>query len=152
MTPTSSVYDLIILKEDGFPEYATQIFNGFITNLQMQEGFLTFAQVNGPPVFIVLDSSYQAVDTIRIQNGLTTDTHDMILQANGNAYVINYDQEIVDMSQIFPGGHTSAIITGLVIQEVDPSDNVLFEWRSWDHFSILDGFMEEPIHLISQTG
>jgi len=29
-------------------------------------------------------------------------------------------------------------VTGLVIQELDPSKNVIFEWRSWDHFSFFD--------------
>jgi hypothetical protein len=29
-------------------------------------------------------------------------------------------------------------VTGLVIQELDPSKNVIFEWRSWDHFLFFD--------------
>ncbi len=29
-------------------------------------------------------------------------------------------------------------MTGLIIQELDPSKNVIFEWRSWDHFKVTD--------------
>ncbi|MEM7104142.1 MAG: arylsulfotransferase family protein [Bacteroidota bacterium] len=138
ITPTSSSYDLIILKEDGFPEYVNNNLNGFITNLQMQQGLLTFAQVSGPPKFLVMDSAYQFVDTLQMQNGLTTDTHELILKSNGSFYGISYDQEIIDMSQLVPGGNPQANVTGVVIQEVDPNNNVLFEWRSWDHFDIMD--------------
>ncbi|MGA2821271.1 MAG: arylsulfotransferase family protein [Anaerolineales bacterium] len=49
-----------------------------------------------------------------------------------------YDAETVDMSKIVQGGKKDATVTGLVSQELDPSKNVIFEWRSWDHFSFLD--------------
>jgi hypothetical protein len=42
------------------------------------------------------------------------------------------------MSQIVPGGDPAALVTGLVIQEVDVNGNVYFQWRSWDHFEITD--------------
>jgi hypothetical protein len=42
------------------------------------------------------------------------------------------------MSQIVPGGHPNAQVTGLVIQEIDQNQNIHFQWRSWDHFEITD--------------
>ena len=49
-----------------------------------------------------------------------------------------YDPQIVDMSQIVAGGDTAATVIGLIIQELDESKNVVFQWRSWDHFEITD--------------
>jgi hypothetical protein len=48
------------------------------------------------------------------------------------------DLETVDMSKVVPGGKSDASVTGLVIQEMDPSKNVIFEWRSWDHVKFTD--------------
>ncbi|HKB85273.1 MAG TPA: aryl-sulfate sulfotransferase, partial [Ignavibacteriaceae bacterium] len=36
------------------------------------------------------------------------------------------------------GGNHHAIVTGLILQEQDNSNNVVFQWRSWDHFKITD--------------
>jgi Arylsulfotransferase (ASST) len=44
----------------------------------------------------------------------------------------------MDMSKIVTGGKSSAQVTGLIIQELDASKNVIFQWRSWDHFQISD--------------
>jgi hypothetical protein len=49
-----------------------------------------------------------------------------------------YDGQIVDMSEIVAGGDPQALVIGLVIQEVDADNNVLFQWRSWDHIPITD--------------
>ena len=42
------------------------------------------------------------------------------------------------MDSIVPGGNPNAIVTGLIIQEIDTNKNVVFQWRSWDHFAITD--------------
>jgi hypothetical protein len=42
------------------------------------------------------------------------------------------------MSVIVPGGHPEALVVGCIVQEIDGQGNVIFEWRSWDHISILD--------------
>jgi hypothetical protein len=49
-----------------------------------------------------------------------------------------YDPEIVDMSQIIQGGNPNATVVGLIVQEIDENNNVVFQWRSWDHFAITD--------------
>lgn len=51
------------------------------------------------------------------------------------------------MSQIVVGGNPNAIVTGLVIQEVDISGTVYFQWRSWDHFLITDA--TDDINLLA---
>lgn len=86
----------------------------------------------------MLDSHYQAINRIDAGDGYTADLHDLQFLPNGNALLMIYDTETVDMSRIVPGGQKDAAVTGLVIQEQDPSGNVTFEWRSWDHFAFLD--------------
>ena len=46
------------------------------------------------------------------------------------------------MSQIIPGGDTNATVLGLIVQEIDENKNVIFQWRSWDHFQITDATHE----------
>ncbi len=89
-------------------------------------------------IFYLLDSHYQVVDSYQAGNGYTADLHDLQILPNGNALLMAYDAETVDMSKVVAGGKTDATVTGLVIQELDPSKNVIFEWRSWDHFSFSD--------------
>src|SRR5262245_47329771 len=51
---------------------------------------------------------------------------------------MSYDPQIVDMSALTKGGRSDAIVIGLIIQELDQEKNVVFQWRSWDHFQITD--------------
>ncbi len=88
--------------------------------------------------FYVLDSHYKLVRSYRAGDGYTADLHDLQILPDGNALLMAYDAETVDMSQVVPTGKKDATVTGLVIQELDPSGNVLFEWRSWDHFAFAD--------------
>jgi hypothetical protein len=86
----------------------------------------------------VMDSHYQIVDSYRAGNGYSTDLHDFQLMPNGDALLMAYDAQTIDMSKVVQGGKPDALVTGLIIQELDPSKNVIFEWRSWDHFSLFD--------------
>jgi hypothetical protein len=75
-------------------------------------------------------------------NGYYIDAHDILLLDNGHYLTMAYDPQIVDMSVIVEGGNPEAIVTGLVIQEVDAERNVYFEWRSWDHMEITDASVD----------
>lgn len=89
-------------------------------------------------VYYVMNSHYQVVNTYKAANGYAADLHDLQILPNGDALLMAYDKETVDMSQIVKGGKKDASVTGLVIQELDPSKNVIFQWRSWDHLPIQD--------------
>ncbi len=88
--------------------------------------------------FYVMDSHYRVIGTYQAGDGYTTDLHDLQILPDGNALLMVYDAQTVDMSKVVLGGNKNATVTGLVIQELDPSRNVIFEWRSWDHFSFFD--------------
>lgn len=88
--------------------------------------------------FYLMNSHYQVVNSYQAGDGYVADLHDFQLLPNGNALLMAYDAVTVDMSKIVQGGKKDATVTGLIIQELDPSKNVIFEWRSWDHFSFFD--------------
>lgn len=88
---------------------------------------------------ILMDSSYNELDIYKMQNGYYyTDFHDFLLLENGNSCVMTYDPQLVDMSEIVSGGDPAAIVSGFVFQELDANKNVVFQWRSWDHYEITE--------------
>ena len=42
------------------------------------------------------------------------------------------------MDSIVNGGNPNAVVEGLVIQELNSEHEVIFEWKSWDHFNVTD--------------
>ncbi len=88
------------------------------------------------------DFQHNLVDSFECGNGYTTDNHELRIDENGHAFLISYDPEIVDMSQVVPGGNPNATVYGIIIQEIDADKNVVFQWRSWDHFAITDATHE----------
>ncbi len=93
--------------------------------------------VNDKGHFEVMNNRYEVVDTYSAI-GYPTDNHEFLMRPNGNVILMIYDAQIVDMSQYVDGGETDAVVIGLVLQEIDPQRNVVFEWRSWDHIPITD--------------
>lgn len=85
-----------------------------------------------------LNSNYNRIDSFYCGNGYRADVHELRVLNNGHALLMAYDPQIVDMSQIVPGGNPHATVIGLIIQEIDENKNVVFQWRSWDHFAITD--------------
>lgn len=128
---------LMILENDGTPFfYKPLIGAGHDFKLQ-PNGLLTYFD----PVldgFYALDSTYAVVDSFQCGNGYQTDFHDCQILPNGHALLLSYDPQIVDMTPYNPKYQPDAVVIGLVIQEIDRNKNVVFQWRSWDHFAITD--------------
>jgi hypothetical protein len=109
-------------------------------------GLLSYARVTGvggavgiaQTVHMVLDSTLAVVDSFKCGNGYTADFHEFLLLPNGHAMLMAYDGQTVDMSRIVPGGNPNASVYGSIIQELDASKNVVFQWRSWDYIPITD--------------
>jgi hypothetical protein len=128
---------LMILRNDGTP-YFFRRSNSFVLDFKRQSEELLSYYEFGSPGFIVLDSTYTNVDLCACGNGYTVDPHDLQILDNGHHLIICADRQQIDMSQIVPGGNPDAVVIGMVFQELDRSNNVVFEWRSWDHFQITD--------------
>lgn len=88
--------------------------------------------------FRLLDSSYTEIDSIYAGNGYNADLHEFIQTADGHFFLMIYDIQPYDMSSVVPGGLSTATPTGLVLQELNENKQVIFQWRSWDHYDILD--------------
>lgn len=129
---------LIIANNDGSIFYSREFLpnQGYGQDYKRQPiGLMTY---RGFGLFYGENSDYIKVDSFYTGNGYFSDGHDLVVLNNGHALLMSYDPEIIDMSQIVPGGNTAATVVGLIIQEIDENKNVVFQWRSWDHFSILD--------------
>lgn len=138
----NNTYDayVMILDTYGTPLYFKRSAS-LDVNL-LPDGHLSYCFFNmfNPIVnyYLILDNQYRAIDTIRMGNGYYIDGHDMLLLDNGHYLTMAYDPQVVDMSEIVPGGLPDAVVTGAVLQEVDNEQTVYWEWRSWDHFEITD--------------
>jgi hypothetical protein len=128
-----------MLDNTGFPAFFRQLpERPRDFKKQKHGGSYSYVQ-GGEGTFTVVDKNFVFLDSFGPENGYPIlDAHDFQIAPNGNALIAIKDFQTVDMSQIVPGGDPNAIVVGLVIQEQDPSHNVVFQWRSWDHFEITD--------------
>ncbi len=144
--------NLTIVDDDLTPIYFKRLAAPSTDFKLLPNGRLAYYDELSPvtprPQFVELDSSYVAVDSFATGNGYRTDSHDFELLPNGHALLLAYDPEPVRMDSIVPGGSPKAIVTGLIVQELDRAHRVVFQWRSWDHFAITD--CNSP--LVSLTG
>lgn len=132
---------LLILDNDGEPVFYRRLFplRAALDFKKQPNGLLTY--FNPAPEekrFYALDETYSTVGTYEAGNGYVTDLHDLQILPDGHALLMIYDFQTVDMAKLVPGGDPEATVVGCILQEIDTGGNVVFEWRSWDHISILD--------------
>jgi hypothetical protein len=144
---SNSVPYLMILDNSGSPIFYRRMNGNCLDFMVQPNGLLTYWD-GSLGYFIALDSSYQAVDSFKCGNGYSTDLHELRILPDGHALLLSFDPEPFDMSQVVLGGDTSATVIGLIIQELDREKNVIFQWRSWDHFQITDATHE---NLLAST-
>ena len=85
----------------------------------------------------VLDSLYHPVNTYRAI-GYSTDIHDFRMLPDGHVLIMGDDPEAFRMDTVVAGGDSAAVVDGLVIQELDADKNVVFQWRTFDHYKVTD--------------
>jgi hypothetical protein len=130
-----------IIDNFGTPIYYQKI-KRMATDVKVQpNGLLSYFEgpANVPQrYYYLLDQSYTLIDSFCTGNGYFTDLHEFRLLTNNHALLLSYDPQFVRMDTIVPGGNPNAVVIGLIIQELDASKNVIFQWRSWDHYEITD--------------
>ncbi len=133
---------ITIWDKYGTPVFYRKTPRSYMNFHPLHDGTLTYCpSFSSQPYrqkYYLMDSSFVVFDSLSMGNGYDVDVHDILLLPNGHYLMMSYDPQVVDMSQIVAGGNPEAIVTGLVIQEVDRNQNVYFQWRSWDHFEITD--------------
>ena len=135
---------LLILNNKGEPTFYRKM-PAWCLDFKMQPmGILTYYD-GSLGYFVAMDSTYNVVDTFRIGNGYSTDVHELRVLPNRHALLMSYDYEAVQMDTVVAGGNPAAVVIGLIIQEIDENKDVVFQWRSWDHFKITDATHENLI-------
>jgi hypothetical protein len=135
-----------IIDNDGTIFWARDVGRGGTDFKLNSNGYLThYSTITDTPYWLVLDSNYFAFDSLQCQNGyeIETESHDMMMYPDGHALVMAHDKQTIDMTPY--GGIPDATVQGLVLQELDANRDVVFEWRSWDHFLFTDANIWTPL-------
>jgi len=132
---------MMILENDGTPYFYKRLpLSTFDFKLQ-PTGTLTMWH-SDYHTWIELDSNFNVIYEFR-SPGFSLNNHEIQLLPNGNYLVIVTNKRSVDMSKLVVGGPANAIVIDNYLQELDRNQNVLFEWRSQDHFDVLDAVNED---------
>ncbi|RQW01645.1 MAG: T9SS C-terminal target domain-containing protein, partial [Calditrichaeota bacterium] len=136
-------YYLMILNNDGTPLFSRELLSDYAYDFKVQpNGLMSYAQFlehhsytgGGDVIHMVMDNSFTVIDSFQMGNGYIAEAHDFQILPNGHALLFGYYLTQVDMSQIVQGGYPNALVSGGVVQELDVNKNVVFQWRSWDHY------------------
>lgn len=129
---------LIIADNNGNPVFYRNVGSSPALDFTVQPtGVLTYFIAN-THVYYVMNTSFQVIDSITAGNGYISDDHELQLLPDGNIFLLADDYEQVDMSKIVPDGTPQATVLDVVVQELDKNKNVIFQWRTIDHFNITD--------------
>ncbi|MEY4374033.1 MAG: hypothetical protein RL760_199, partial [Candidatus Eisenbacteria bacterium] len=151
-SPVRSNGNLVIVDGHGQPLYeAVHSEASFAADFKVQPGGRLTTWLEGPSHFIMMDSTYTVIDTFKVGNGYTTDVHELSILPDGHALIMAYDPQPVGMDTVVAGGDPNATVIGLIIQELDANHDVVFQWRSWDHFAITDGAVSPLSTLTGST-
>src|SRR5262249_55338483 len=85
---------------------------------------------------IELDPLGHITRTLACARGLRPRFHDVLVEPNGSYWLMCDETRDVDLSGL--GGVAGAKGTGTVVQHLDPSGALLFDWSPFDHFDITD--------------
>lgn len=135
---------LIVLGKEGvvsrsrfIPEYAFD----FRPLPDGRYGYSVFQSAGTGPraatsIYLV-DSTLKTTDSIvSLKNGYNLAMHSFMVLPNGNRLVVLQENLTIDMSKIVPGGHPAADVQQMLLQELDPEGNIIFQWRALDHFPV----------------
>jgi len=139
---------LLILENTGNPLFYLETKSTSYDFKKQPNGWLTYFD-SDMNKYYALNSNYELVDSFYCGNGFKTDIHELLLLSNNHIYLLGLDPQIIDMSQLVPGGKEDATVIGFLIQELDENKNVIFQWRSLDYISVLDAAPE--IDLTAQV-
>jgi len=137
-------YYLMILENDGTPVWYKELLDDYAYDFKLQpNGLLTYAQLfhhhsysgGGDAVHIVMDEEFNEIESIQMGNGYVAESHDFQLLPNGHVLLFGYYMTRMDLTDIVNGGYPNALVSGGVVQELDVDRNVVFQWRTWDHYS-----------------
>ena len=131
---------LMIVENDGSMFYSKQMSKPVYDFNMQPNGLLTYFD-SRTDKYYGLNENYQVVDSFACGNGYITDLHELRILPNGNFLLMSYDTRTIDSIPSIMIPMASRVI-GVILQEIDPQRNVIFQWRSWDYFLITDATHE----------
>jgi hypothetical protein len=130
----------MILNNDGAPVWYRRDLRGQDFKVQ-KNGVLTL--FGGPGFtnhrdyqFLGFDENFRETAVFRAVNGYETDGHDLQVLENGGVLLFGIRDQPIDMSRYVVGGRPDADVYETVLQEFTSEGDLIFQWRSWDHYSI----------------
>jgi hypothetical protein len=156
-TPTNFGYYVMMFTNDGTAFWYKHLTNAAFDFKVLPNGYLHYAQQyhaltwggGGYATHEILDENFNGVESIRAGNGYNAEVHDFQMLPNGHALVTSYYMTQVDMSKIVNNGNPAALVAGAIIQELDAQRNVVFQWRSWDHYPFTTEWVNSSNAVIS---
>jgi len=150
-------YYVMMLTNDGTVFWYKSLTNAAFDFKELPNGYLHYAQQyqalswggGGYVTHEILDENFNPVESIRAGNGYNAECHDFQMLPNGHALVTGYYMTRVDMSKIVTNGNPAALVAGALIQELDAQRNVVFQWRSWDHYQFTTQWVNSTAAVIS---
>lgn len=125
----------IKLNNDGVPLYYARHPRSVYDFKKHSNGLLSYAM--GEPGLghshIILDSDYQPIDKINMVGITNTDQHDFLILPSGNFVVMGLSPTERDLTPY--GGPAASTVIDVVLQEITPAKDVVFEWNTWDYVS-----------------
>lgn len=151
-------YYAMIVGNDGAPIWYQALTNACWDFKVLPNGYLHYAsQIHaltytggGDVTHQIFDNNYYPAETIQAGNGYIAEAHEFQMLPNGNVLLIGYYLTQVDMSQVVTNGNPAALVSGAVVQELDGQRNVVFQWRSWDHYPFTSQWVNSTASVISE--
>ena len=157
---TNGAFYMMILTNDGTPLWYQAATNEIWDFKPLPDGelhygelFHTYSYTGGGDVYHdLLDENQNPSGSIVAGNGYLADCHEFQRLPNGHVLLIGYYKTLMNLNQLIPGAYPNAQVAGAVIQELDGNQNVVWQWRTWDHFTVNSyygpyGYATNPIAL-----
>jgi hypothetical protein len=126
-----------ITPGDNYYPYDFKVLaNGLLFNAQTT-GWFDYIE-GGTVTDQILDENFNLVENLQMGNGYQAESHDFELLPNGHVLMLGYYTTLADIRQAVPTAYPKAEISGAIIQELDGNRNVIWQWRTWDHFNWTD--------------
>ena len=150
-------YYVMMVTNDGTVFWYKPLTNAAFDFKELPNGYLHYAQQyqvlswggGGYVTHEILDENFNDVESIRAGNGYNAECHDFEMLPNGHVLLTSYYMTRVDISKIVTNGNPAALVSGAILQELDAQRNVVFQWRSWDHYPFTSQWVNSSAAVIS---
>ncbi|NOY36601.1 MAG: T9SS type A sorting domain-containing protein [Chlorobi bacterium] len=128
---------LAAIDNTGIPLFFRRMPFPVLAMSLQQDGRITYLSLKTDYLYF-MDTLLEVIDSITTV-GYDLNSHDYAVTNDGHIFLLGIDIRHKDMSQVVPGGDPNATVLDAVIQEFDEQKNLVFSWKTSDHFSVLDG-------------